>query len=121
MDLDYLRGSLLAAEETMRILFTTLCLMLVTVPAYAQTSTQTMTVDEYEPRSTLVVPQHPLTHAKYPFIDVHTHYDALMPRQTLDDLVTELERINLKVAVNLSGGTGSTLKARVKNMKGTYP
>ncbi len=120
MDLDYLRGSLLAPEETMRILSTIICLMLVTVPVYTQTTIQTMTVDEYEPRSTLVVPQHPLTRAKYPFIDVHTHYDALMPRQKLDELVTELDQINLKVAVNLSGGTGSRLTAGVKNMKGAY-
>src|SRR3954454_12604228 len=113
MDLDYLRGSLLAAEKTMRILFTILFLVLLAVPAHTQTPTSTMTVDEYGPRSTLVVPQHPLTHAKYPFIDVHTHYDALMPRQKLDELVAALDQINLKVAVNLSGGTGSKLTAGV--------
>jgi hypothetical protein len=33
-----------------------------------------MTVDEYEPCSTLVVPQHPLTHAKYPFDSSLTEY-----------------------------------------------
>lgn len=121
MDLNYHVTHLLAAEKTMRILFTIVCLVLVAVPAFTQTPTQTMTVDEYEPRSTLVVPQHPLTHAKYPFIDVHTHYDSLMSRRQLDDLVTELNRINLKVAVNLSGGTGSKLTAGVKNMKGAYP
>jgi uncharacterized protein len=44
-----------------------------------------------------------------------------MPRTQLDQLVAELDRINLKVAVNLSGGTGSQLTAGVKNMKGAYP
>jgi hypothetical protein len=44
-----------------------------------------------------------------------------MPRTQLDQLVAELDRINLKVAVNLSGGTGSQLTADVKNMKGAYP
>ncbi len=34
---------------------------------------QTMTIEEYEPKSTLVVPQHPVQRAKYPFIDVHNH------------------------------------------------
>jgi hypothetical protein len=47
------------------------------------TPTPAMTVEEYEPRSTLVVPQHILTRAKYPFIDVHTHYNAVMPRAQL--------------------------------------
>ena len=82
---------------------------------------QTMTVDEYEPRSTLVVPQHPVTKAKYPFIDVHTHWDTTMSRERLDQLVSELDRINLHLAVDLSGGTGSRLEAGVKNMKGAYP
>ncbi len=34
---------------------------------------QGMTIEEYDPKSTLVVPQHPVTRAKYPFIDVHNH------------------------------------------------
>ena len=110
--------------RTLIVFLITACLVLVAAPGFTQTpkstSTSTMTVDEYEPRSTLVVPQHPLTRAKYPFIDVHTHYDVLMPRQRLDELVTELDQINLKVAVNLSGGNGSRLAAGVKNMKGAY-
>lgn len=80
-----------------------------------------MTIDEYEPRSTLVVPQHQVTKARYPFIDVHTHFDATMTRERLDQLVAELDRINLRVAVNLSGNTGSRLALGVKNMKGAYP
>ena len=34
---------------------------------------QTMSIEEYDPKSTLVVPQHLVTRAKYPFIDVHNH------------------------------------------------
>jgi hypothetical protein len=79
-----------------------------------------MSIEEYAPQSTLNVPQHLLTRAKYPFIDVHTHYDALMPRDKLDQLVKELDSINLRTAVNLSGGTGEKLKAGVENMKGAY-
>ncbi|MBV8816827.1 MAG: hypothetical protein JO022_00645, partial [Acidobacteriaceae bacterium] len=30
-----------------------------------------MSVEEYSPRSTLVVPAHPVLRAKYPVIDVH--------------------------------------------------
>jgi predicted TIM-barrel fold metal-dependent hydrolase len=103
----------------------TIGFMLIAVQSFSQTPVptpaSTMTVEEYEPRSTLVVPQHILTRAKYPFIDVHTHYNAVMPRTQLDQLVAELDRINLQVAVNLSGGTGSRLIAGVKNMKGAYP
>jgi predicted TIM-barrel fold metal-dependent hydrolase len=52
---------------------------------------------------------------------VHTHYDALMPRDKLDQLVRELDAINLRTAVNLSGGTGEKLKTGVENMKRAYP
>src|ERR1044071_1221793 len=82
---------------------------------------QTMSVEEYEPKSTLVVTENKPTRAKYPFIDVHTHYDANMSRDRLDALVKELDAINLHTAVNLSGGTGDKLLSGVKNMKGNYP
>ena len=50
----------------MKVLFAALCRA---VWPFAQT----MTIEEYEPKSTLVVPQHPVKRAKYPFIDVHNH------------------------------------------------
>ena len=30
-----------------------------------------MSIEEYTPKSGLVVPQHPVTRAKFPFVDVH--------------------------------------------------
>ena len=36
-------------------------------------SAQTMSIEDYEPKSTLIVPEHKVTRAKYPFIDVHNH------------------------------------------------
>src|SRR5438128_9128303 len=40
------------------------------------TPVPSMTVEEYEPKSTLVVPGHEIRRAKYPFIDVHNHQDT---------------------------------------------
>jgi predicted TIM-barrel fold metal-dependent hydrolase len=82
---------------------------------------QTMSVEEYEPRSTLVVPEHLLTRAKYPFIDVHSHQNGSMPAERLDQLVRAMDGLNLRIMVNLSGGTGERLKQGVANMKGRYP
>jgi len=31
------------------------------------------TIREYKPKSTLVVPQHPVPRAKFPVIDIHSH------------------------------------------------
>src|SRR5260370_41738387 len=69
--------------------------------AFAQPS---ISIEEYKPKSTLVVPQHPVTRAKYPFIDVHNHQNSAMPVDQLDKLVKDMDSINLQVMVNLSGG-----------------
>lgn len=80
-----------------------------------------MSFEEYDPRSTLVVPEHPVTRARYPFIDVHNHQDGATPKAELDKLVADMDALNLAVMVNLSGGTGDELKQTVANMKGNYP
>ncbi len=81
---------------------------------------QDLTVEEYQPRSTLVVPAHPVKSGKFPVIDVHSHHrDA--SGSGLDRIVKEMDELNLRVLVNLSGGTGETLKQFVKNYKGRYP
>jgi predicted TIM-barrel fold metal-dependent hydrolase len=93
-------------------------LILAAVPAVVLA--QTMSIEDYKPKSTLVVPQHPVTRAKYPFIDVHNHQNSQMPMAQLDKLVKDMDGINLQVMVNLSGGYGGTLEKGVANMKGHY-
>lgn len=63
---------------------------------------QTMSFEAYDPPSTLVVPEHTVTRAKYPFIDVHNHQWA-MPTQDLGELTAEMDKLNMTVMVNLSG------------------
>ena len=76
---------------------------------------QTMSIEDYTPKSTLVVPQHPLTRAKYPFIDIHNHQNSLMPVSEMDQLVRDMDGINLQVMINLSGRFGDPLKRGVQN------
>lgn len=57
---------------------------------------------EYDPPSTLVVPENPVKRARYPFVDVHNHQFG-MPDQDLGELVAEMDRLNMAVMVNLSG------------------
>ena len=78
-----------------------------------------MDVEEYEPISTLVVPKHPLTKAKYSFIDVHSH-QWTMPIQNLDGLVSEMDSLNMGVMVNLSGYRGKLLEWSLDNVKKHY-
>jgi predicted TIM-barrel fold metal-dependent hydrolase len=83
-------------------------------------SQERMDFEKYDPVSTLVVPAHPLTHAKYPFIDVHNH-QWNMGSQDLGDLIKDMDKLNMKVMVNLSGGNGDGLKRMIDNIKGHYP
>lgn len=75
-----------------------------------------MDFEEYDPPSTLVVPEHPTTHAKFPFIDVHSHHWR-MAEQNLDELIGEMDTLNMGIIVNLSGRGGKQLTAMVDNVK----
>lgn len=79
-----------------------------------------MSFEEYVPISTLVVPEHPTTRAKYPFIDVHNHQGG-MPSQDLSQLIAEMEKLNMAVMVNLSGGNNEKVAGALKNVKANYP
>src|SRR6266852_544678 len=85
----------------------------------AALTAQTMSIEEYEPKSTLVVPEHIVTRAKYPFIDVHNHQYGLNPDK-VDNLVKDMDGINLRIMVNLSGGYGDKLKQNVAILKDRY-
>lgn len=84
---------------------------------------QKMDFEDYDPPSTLVVPGKEVKKAKYPFIDVHNHQFG-MPDMDLDKLVAEMDKLNMKVMVNLSGrGRGSEehLKGAIENVRKHYP
>src|SRR5438034_8749183 len=86
----------------------------------AKNYTQTPSLEEYRPRSTLVTREHKIERARFPFIDIHSHH-ANPTAQHVDQLVKEMDTINLRVIVNLSGGTGDQLRQTVATMKGRYP
>ncbi|WP_238857945.1 amidohydrolase family protein [Poritiphilus flavus] len=79
-----------------------------------------MSFEEYNPVSTLVVPSHEVPRAKFPFIDIHSH-QFRMASQDLSRLVADMDKLNMAVMVNLSGGSGEGLKAALTNVKEHYP
>lgn len=79
-----------------------------------------MDFEAYDPPSTLVVPEHPTTRAKFPFIDVHSHHWR-MDTANLDQLIVEMDSLNMGIVVNLSGRGGRTLKAMTENIAKQYP
>jgi uncharacterized protein len=78
------------------------------------------TIEEYQPKSTLVTPEHQIQRAKYPFVDIHSHHWS-PTAEHVDQVVKEMDTINLRVLVNLSGGTGEELKKTLAVMKGRHP
>ena len=77
-------------------------LLLSVFPAFTCFAQDKMDFESYNPKSTLVVKQHLIKRAKYPFIDVHNHqWD--MPNQNLKELLKDMDSLNMAVMVNLSG------------------
>lgn len=81
---------------------------------------QEMGFEEYNPTSTLVVPEHPVDRAKFKFIDVHSH-QFRMANQDLSELIKDMDQLNEGIMVNLSGGSGEDLVAKLKNVNEHYP
>ncbi len=77
-----------------------------TIPTIAQPKVSTpagpIDFEEYEPVSTLKVPEHKLGRSKYPFIDVHNH-QYQMDDADLRGLITQMDSLNMGLMVNLSG------------------
>jgi predicted TIM-barrel fold metal-dependent hydrolase len=83
-------------------------------------SNEKMDFEKYNPTSTLVVPEHKVTKAKFPFIDVHNH-QFNMPAMDLGVLIKEMDKLNMKVMVNLSGQSGNNIERSIKNIRDNYP
>lgn len=96
--------------------FLVAALLLAALPAAGQE----MTVEAYEPRSTLKVPGGPVTRAKFPFVDAHGHLRGGDPAR-IDQMVKTMDELNMATFVNLSGGSGEGLKAGIAATKGRYP
>ncbi|GAB3516742.1 amidohydrolase family protein [Emticicia fontis] len=88
-----------------------------------------VTFEEYEPKSTLVVPGKAITRAKFPFIDIHNHQWEMNGKEDLTKLVKEMDKLNMGLMVNLSGrgfnqdeakSTAGLVK-QIESVKSYYP
>src|SRR5262245_61286985 len=51
----------------------------------AQEAPAKLAIEDFQPKSMLVVPEHPTPRARYPVIDVHTHISGVFGRQRVAD------------------------------------
>jgi predicted TIM-barrel fold metal-dependent hydrolase len=69
------------------------------------------TILDYRPRSTVVAKAHLVPKAKFPVVDVHSHTTATA--ENMPKLIGEMDALNLRVLVNLSGGGAAQVKEKV--------
>lgn len=61
-------------------------------------------LDEFRPTPMLKTELHPLTRARFPCVNVHSHPGSLTPAE-VDDMVKVMDEANIAVSVSLDGGT----------------
>ena len=89
-----------------------------------------MSFEEYNPTSTLVVPENIVKRAKYPFVDIHSHQWNLT-KERIASLVEEMKELNMGAMSNLSGrgfsretrdiGTQEYLAGMARRVEGEAP
>ena len=81
-------------------------------------------IEDYQPRSELVVPQHSVPRAKFPVVDAHNHitYPHFgWDERDMSEIIRELDFLNVATVVNLSGETGDVLKRNLEKVDQAYP
>jgi len=71
---------------------------------------------DYRPKSTVVAVEHLVPKAKYPVIDIHNH--TRITAENLEVMVKEMDELNLRVLVNLTGGSGADFKQGMDFIRG---
>ena len=94
-----------------------------------------LALEGFQPKSMMVTGEHPVPRAKFPVIDVHTHVNWVFGRKTvvdpaavppdvakqLDQIVRWMDELNMKLMVNLTGGTADVLKNNIAALDRKYP
>ena len=97
-----------------------LFIVLLTVTIYfsidiIQKKNNLMDIEEYSPKSSLVVEENPRNSAKFPFVDVHSH-QWKMPVMDFTNLIAEMDSLNMGYMINLSGSGFGVFSGKQKLM-----
>jgi predicted TIM-barrel fold metal-dependent hydrolase len=106
----------------------TLPLLLATVAALAPSPAEAQrrprqptlpppTIIEYQPRSTLVVPEHPVPRAKFPVVDFHGHPPFLASADVVRQVVAAMDPLNLQVMVQANPSSGDRLRQQIEAVR----
>jgi len=81
-------------------------------------------VEDYQPRSELVVPAHEVPWARFAAIGAHnhvTHPGMGWESRSPEEILRELDGLNIRTVVNLSGLWGDELKRNLEHWDARYP
>jgi predicted TIM-barrel fold metal-dependent hydrolase len=74
-------------------------------------------IRDYKPRSTLVVPQHPVPRAKFPVVDIHGHPPTLTSPDVVNQVGDSMAPLNLQVMVNANATPSDRIKPALDAIK----
>src|ERR1700737_4398502 len=102
--------------------------------AGSATSAMPLQLADFEPRSMLHVPETKISRSRYPVIDVHTHLsfkakqvrgvgigEAMNYLAPVDAVLPLMDRKNIRVMVNLTGGVGKGLDEAIGKFQEPHP
>lgn len=93
-----------------------------------------LALEDYQPKSMLHVPETKVARSRFPAIDMHTHLswtktssggvsrgEEMNFLAKPEELIAVMDRKNVRMMVNLTGGTGAGLVSSIRTFEGAYP
>ncbi len=91
----------------------------------APTRTPLLPLAEFEPKSMLHVDETRVARARFPVVDIHTHISTRPGARRRGvpppELLKTMDAVNLRMMVNLTGGSGDELAANIKGFDQAFP
>ncbi len=110
--------------------FTGSCPTLAQQEPTAKTAQQPLSIKDYEPKSMLHVAETRVERARFPVIDFHTHLsftdtsgatERARLRAKPEEILAVMNRRNVRIMVNLTGGYGAALEENVRYWQTPHP
>jgi predicted TIM-barrel fold metal-dependent hydrolase len=103
-------------------------------PVELESAGKPLQLADFQPRSMLHVPETKVPRSRYPVIDIHTHLSATAKTDNgvgigeameyfapVEALLPLMDRKNIQVMVNLTGGAGKGLEEAIRKFQQPYP
>jgi len=103
-------------------------------PVAPESGGKPLQLADFQPRSMLHVPETKVPRSRYPVIDIHTHLsfaartengvaigEEMKYLASVDALLPLMDRKNIRVMVNLTGGVGRGLEESIQEFQRPYP